>query len=379
MKFVVLPKARFFKTEISDGSRNFGLDLARFIIVVSVVLFHCNNYLNAFTGVFKILTPMAYVFQELLFALSGFLVGKQLIRYLNEETKLKPADFYKNRWLRTLPFYFFFVLLNALLFYFVYQRSGGFFATTEFSLWKYFACSQNLYLPHPYFFPEIWPIPLEEWSFFIIPLPVFISFWLKRKISVPALIYLLILFALFINGMRTAYVCNARELNTDWDLRKIVLFRLDALVYGFLICLFMKKHADFFRKTKWLFLCIGLMSGFGFYLMKDVLSQKIYQSLLFFILPLSMAITIPWFYYTEFNRVHKKIRSIITHISLISYSVLLMHLYFIQFLMLQFYTPVSFVSGVLFTAIYLLIVIFLSTLFFNYVERPVLLRRKKIL
>lgn len=172
---VLIPKALFFKTAILDSNRNIGLDIIRAICVIAVVLTHTNNYLGAYTGIYKIVFPLGYVFQDLFFALSGFLVGRQIIRHLNTPgSNLNLITFYKNRWIRTVPFYLIFLLINFLIFHIIYQHEDLLlFKKTSFSIFNYLTFTQNLYVPHPTFFPEIWPLPIEEWSFFFCQFQLF--------------------------------------------------------------------------------------------------------------------------------------------------------------------------------------------------------------
>ena len=120
-KDVLIPKAQFFKTQVTRSNHNIGLDIARAISIMGIFIAHTNNYSGAFTSAYNILGSLSYLMQELFFALSGFLVGNQIIKYINEsKSHYGLLNFYKNRWIRTVPFYLIFLLINFLIFQFIY-------------------------------------------------------------------------------------------------------------------------------------------------------------------------------------------------------------------------------------------------------------------
>lgn len=377
---VLIPKALFFKTAVVDSNRSIGLDIIRAICVIVVVLVHTNNYLGAYTGIYKFIFPLGYMFQDLFFALSGFLVGKQIISHINTPgSNLNLITFYKNRWIRTVPFYLIFLLINFLFFHAIYKHVDLLlFNKTTFSLFNYMTFTQNLYVPHPTFFPEIWPLPIEEWSFLFLPIPiVLMSILFNKKLSAKNLLALLFIEIMIVTLYRVHYIIQS-DPELDWELRKIVVYRLDALLYGFVIRIFLDNYAYIFRKNRLWLLIIGIVLSFGFYFSKCYMPMLLYKSLFFTVIPIGMSLTLPYFYFGNFNRLSQRLKSILTHISLTSYAVLLSHLYFIQFGMLCIYVPSNLAEALFFTIVYLSIVVVFSTLFFNYIERPILLRRKKI-
>lgn len=378
---VIIPKAQFFKTHIEGANRNTGLDMARAISVLAIFLAHTNNYAGAFTGIYPYIRCFPVIMQELFFALSGFLVGHQIIKYIKPEDPFRGLfGFYRNRWTRTIPFYFIFLVINYSIFYTVYRHSSfRMFENTSFSLFDYFSFTQNLYSPHPIFFPEIWSVPIEEWSFLLLPIPVLIFvISLRKTLSTKSLLGLLVLIIAIVTAFRIYYVIQA-DPELDWELRKIVVYRLDALLYGFGIRVLIDRYSAFFTKAKLWFLLTGLVISFGFYFSKPFLPLTVYKALIFSLVPMGMGMTLPYFYLGNFTGLPNRLKSVLTHISLTSYAILLSHLYFIQFSMLVIYTPQNLLECVLFTLVYTAIVIGFSTLFFNYVEQPVLMRRKKFI
>ncbi len=308
------------------------------------------------------------------FSLSGFLICNQLIKYFqNDFSRNQLISFYKNRWLRTIPFYIFFVLLNYCLYLFLYKNSNLNYLKTDFNLFRYLTFTQNLTSTHSSFFPEVWPLPIEEWSYLLLPLPFFVLSTFKKN-NLDMVISALIIALGLIIAMRINYIySNSPE--QDWELRKVVIYRLDAILYGAILAILCKQYSEFFIKYKNVLILIGCLSGV---LINELLFKTYntnYNILLFIASPLTSCLLVPYFYYTQFNI--SKTTKLSTHISVISYSILLCHLYFIQFSLLSIFNINSFASANIITLAYFIIVVLFSTLFYNVIERPILLLRKK--
>ncbi|MDX2173025.1 MAG: acyltransferase [Bacteroidota bacterium] len=368
-----IPKANFFKTEVST-SRNIGLDILRAICAILVVLSHSNNILGNYTSVYRIIFPLGYFAQDVFFSLSGFLICNQLINYSALSFKnYALLKFYKNRWFRTIPFYFIFLLINFCLYIFIYRHSSLNYLKTDFNLLNYFTFTQNLSSPHPYFYPEIWPISIEEWSYLFLPLPfLLISKFKSNNINI--LIVTLILLVLLVNILRINGVFKYNP-EQDWGIRKIVLYRLDAILYGAVIALLMNKFKPWFSKKRILLLILGFIIGTTLNLLLIKTNNSYSNSFLFLLCPIAGGLIIPYFNYTPFSS--HPFNKLFTHISLISYSILLCHLYFIQFSLLLLFHPNNTITSLIVTLLYFISVLLFSTFFYNYIERPILLLRKK--
>lgn len=158
--------------------RIFGLDVMRFVAIFMVLIGHS-----------KMLLPVQYkpVFDGILldgvaifFVLSGFLIGKILIKQLEtSEANLSGlVYFWKRRWMRTLPAYLF-VLLFLMIYTIIFVPSN--FPT---DWWKYFLFSQNLINERNEFFAESWSLSIEEWFYLTIPLLIFAAlYFFKRSVK----------------------------------------------------------------------------------------------------------------------------------------------------------------------------------------------------
>lgn len=373
-----LPKALFFKTEFELDKRNFGLDYIRAFYILLFVGLHTNNYINGFSNFYKAAFINGYIVQELAFGLSGFLIGNQILKYINHQnSNIKDLfNFYKRRWIRTIPFYYIFLIINIVLFIFVYSNCIEWCRNLEINFFEYFTFTQSFFNPHPYFYPEIWPLPIEEFSYLILPLMLLIIVKInKEHLTTKKIITFLVSAILIVSVFRTYYVYHNNP-EADWELRKVVFYRLDAIVYGFLIYLLTQEYELFFLKHKNKIAILAFTIALLFYLSQSYINILLYKTLLFVVVPFAISFCLPFFYYSNFNYITIKVKAIITHISLISYSILLSHLFFIQFLMTSIYRPHEPLTGVFFTVVYLVVVFVFSTFFYNYVERPILLLRE---
>jgi peptidoglycan/LPS O-acetylase OafA/YrhL len=354
--------------------RNVGLDIIRAASIILIVISHTNNLLGKYIPGFKFITPLGSFGQEIFFSLSGFLIGTQLLKFINKNFRIQQLlIFYSRRWIRTIPFYFLFVGVNYFIYLLWYKYSGLDLFATDFKVAPYFTFTQNLFHPHPVFYPEIWPISIEEWSYLLIPLPLIFVCFISGGSPYRFFIMVLILMIVAINILRINYVMEYNP-EQDWELRKIVVYRFDALLYGILLSVLMKKREDYLRKNRTLLLIIGLSVCIIVNYAGHFIKSQGMNAVLFTILPLFSALLLPYFRFKNFH--DNKINRILTHTSLVSYAMLLSHLYFLQFLFISIFRPDNLWPSIGITCIYLVVAMIFSTLFYNFVERPVLRLRK---
>ena len=127
--------------------------------------------------------------------------------------------------------------------------------------WKYLFFIQNFISVQPSFFRESWSLAVEEWSYFLLPIIMFVCFVLFKKSSSKFLILLsicLIILLSFCVKFAFLFTNFHQFIPFDEQLRKVVLFRLDAIMYGFLMAWWMHYFSSFFLKHKIIFLLLGL-------------------------------------------------------------------------------------------------------------------------
>lgn len=320
---------QFLKLEIDFKARIFGLDLLRALAILFVVYDHGIELIKPIVNV-KLYNIFVFDGVSMFFVLSGFLIGGILIKTAEKEefTFEVLFNFWKRRWLRTVPNYF--IVLTLLVIIKLLRHSND--SLEQFI--PYILFSQNIYLPHPDFFPEAWSISIEEW--FYISLPLFCFTIIKTKLlSVKhTILFVAIFFSIFSIYFRMErfdlYSPNNFELY-DKFFRKQVFTRLDSIAFGVIGAYFRYYKINFFKRYKYLFFYIGV-SLFILPKIINVLSINnfYYEHVFSFsISSISVLFMLPFLYDLR-TPTNKLSYLFITYISLISYSLYLIHLSFIQ-------------------------------------------------
>jgi len=360
--------------------RIFGLDVLRSFAILLVVYGH---------GVYVL--PKSYKFYYLLafpyidgvsvfFVLSGFLIGGILIKILqkNEFTFKVLFDFWIRRWFRTIPNYFFVLSILVAFQFLVLRDKGGFNLS-------YYFFSQNLNHGSPSFFPESWSLSVEEWFYLSFPLLTFgLSFILKNKKK--ALIISLLFFLITPLILRT-YNYFTNENHTEWatNIQKVVVYRLDSLMYGVLGAYLFTYHSELWKKHKNTLFALALLLALTITLYsrisaKDYLFLSIYQ---YNIESIITFLSLPFFSLLNDTK-SKYLKFIFTFIAIISYSMYLINLTFIQGIILPKLLSILHLNaqeGILSISIiyffYWFLVIFFSYYLYKYFEYPLTKLRDK--
>ncbi len=320
---------------------------------------------------FPQLTPIA-IFGGLFgidafFVLSGFLVARRLFD-LSLVTRPGPitagvTQFWHRRWRRTLPSYFLFLLINFCVYRYVLERpTGG---------WSYFIFGQNLSAPlDPFFFPESWSLALLQWFYLLAPIAVLVCGQIKRKYALEMAIAACLLGYFLLR----LYVVQKFDLAWDEAVRKVVLLRLDAPVYGVAAAYVARFFpTQFFNARK-------ACAAFGVVLLsvailwcgqKHAVESVLFRALIFSMVPAGFAFTLP--YFAGWTRSDSALlTSALTLMSRWSFSIYLIHVLAIL-LLLKFYggwiaLSAANMAGI--TLFWLAITFTLSALLYRYFEAP---------
>jgi peptidoglycan/LPS O-acetylase OafA/YrhL len=221
---------------IQSDQRIGGLDVCRALAIILVVVSHALRF-APFTGEEAGTTELMLGFYgvELFFVLSGFLIGRILIRLNEAQFSLSMMrNFWVRRWMRTLPAYYAVLLITPL----VYMLFFGAANLTVGQVLPYYFFAQNLWYPHPEFFGVAWSLSIEEWFYFIFPL-VLLAFAQFRAGDHRNILHAagFLFLAAFIFRILFA------EAGAQWDatVRKVVLCRIDAIVPGLVMAWWMKR------------------------------------------------------------------------------------------------------------------------------------------
>jgi peptidoglycan/LPS O-acetylase OafA/YrhL len=205
------------------NDRVVALDLLRGVAACAVAIPHFFVYWGS-GGIFT--EGISIVAVEVFFVLSGFVLGPQILLILDGTVKRALLIFLVRRWMRTIPAYIVALILVSTIF--SELGSGDF--------WRYSLYIQNLFGQHNKldYYPVAWSLSVEEWFYVIFPLFILASSRLSAKRSVA---YYAAVATLFIALVTMGRVGFAGETSWGSTVRRVVVFRLDSVAYGFLLYL----------------------------------------------------------------------------------------------------------------------------------------------
>lgn len=358
-----------FKIEIPE-KRNFGLDLLRFIAIFTVLVSHSVTLLPPiFQTSHLFITDGVLIF----FVLSGFLIGRILIRDFQDGMNFKIiVRFWKRRWFRTIPAYFFSILLIIIL------SIIKVYPFEKIEVLKSLFFIQNIFFAPKSFFTESWSLSIEEWFYLTMPILLFFLYIFGKtsiKRNVLIAFFIILIFSFFI---RCYYFFNINiDSVTIWDnqFRKPVITRLDSILAGVLAAWFYVFNKEQFYKLRNILFIVGL----SFFLAHKIYADYFltifgfYQSVVYlFFIPLAVALMIPKIYYIK-EASSKFLSKCISIGSLTSYSLYLLNSTIVMGFILHPMILDPYLKFILFW----IICILGSILMYKYVELPFMMFRDK--
>ena len=375
-----------------------GLDVIRTAAVSLVIFDHCSFMFNplqklpvigvvvvAFTTLNEIL---GYFGVELFFVLSGFLISSILFSMLDESKSFKQiiTVFLYSRWLRTMPNYFLFILINYLLFL-------GLNISVKFDF-RFLLFLQNFLTPHPVFFKEAWSLSVEEWFYLLL---VILSATLFVFLKVDKKHVLLISVCLFIIvslGIKGVFIYSNMNYHYGFDeyFRKIVVFRFDAVAIGVLGFWLSKYYLVWWNKFKeLLFAAAIILIPVSFYFFFEIYKYdySLYKkdntvyffTAEFYTLIWSFLILAMFPYFNSLLSFKSaKLNQFFEFFSKISYSLYLCNFPLLSFFKRTLFLESDSISIALFNIVtYLSVLIFLSFFLYSFYEKRFLVIRDKFL
>ncbi|MDH6309416.1 peptidoglycan/LPS O-acetylase OafA/YrhL [Dysgonomonas sp. PFB1-18] len=365
-----------FKIEINQ-SRIFGLDLLRAMAILFVLICHAELQLP------KILQDLSKLFYFdgvlIFFVLSGYLIGNIFIKQFNNNdfSKSLVLNFWKRRWLRTLPAYLFTLILLIV----ICKFSNPNFPIEK--TWRYFFFLQNINTKeHLFFFGESWSLTVEEWFYLLMPiLTLSIHFIFRLNFKKSILLYIgLTIIGMFVIRHIKYIIYNPQDIR-DWAdyFKDSVNTRLDSISFGVL-----GAYLNYYYKDKWLklnhfkYMMIGLISFFviRYLVLFGFIERGSYFNcnIAFALNSLLIFITLPFFSNMKETK-SKLFNNAITKISLISYSMYLLNLSVITYSFINRLNIISYVgdyklSVVINYSLFWILTILCSILMYKYIEIP---------
>lgn len=314
---------------------------------------------------------------EIFFVLSGFLIGRILFRiFTNDEFKNKHLTYFLvRRWFRTLPNYYLVLLINIFIVIWLGRELPD-------SLPLYVGFLQNFNFGMDIFFTESWSLPIEEFAYIIGPLLFYLTLLPKWKVSKEKLfLWVTVLIIAFFMVTKIKYNHETGPESLDYwniELKAVLIYRIDAIYYGVLAAYLSLTRSESWKKFTFLAFFTGLV---GFLLLHaaiawfgwNTMTTPFLLNVLY--LPLCsicIACSLPFF--SRLKRAPSMLLKPITFISLVSYSMYLLH-YSIILQVMRYYFPSEgftqfqkwgFASG------YLALTIVLSYVLFSLYEKPMM-------
>jgi len=239
--------------------RIYGLDILRAFAISFVMLSHGYVYSGRIVD-FKNYWWLTLDGVGLFFVLSGFLVGGILIRTIREKafTIRKLFRFWIRRWFRTLPNYYLVLGVLVVFYYTAHHQLPP-------KLFQYITFTQCFGWPHPLFFGEAWSLAVEEWFYLLIPAGLFLVLCFAKNSRRNILLW--ILFVLLAVTLMRVMKVSQHDYFADGSfgaaVSKVVLTRLDGIMYGMLGAWLSIYRPQQWVKHKKLLFALGLILLIG--------------------------------------------------------------------------------------------------------------------
>jgi peptidoglycan/LPS O-acetylase OafA/YrhL len=349
------------------ASRVFGLDFTRALAISLVLFAHASFFLAPLKPDFEPLFMVAYLGVDLFFALSGFLIGGILIDSAAPGASWV-GRFWMRRWLRTLPNYYLFLLINIAIYVWVEGHWLRAFSYVFFV--------QNLAWPHPLFFPEAWSLALEEVFYLLAPLAMLVFLPIVRRRWQTVLVLSSALAAALL--LRTLYVVDANP-SFDEGVRKIVLIRLDAIGYGVLAVYLCKAYALTLVARRRLAVAgvLGLLAAWALYLATAIDTSVAARTLLFTMVSASFAALLPLAAVWREPAWPPRAIAAVRRLALWAYALYLTQLPIMRVIYKLDLAPTNALGCYAMGAVFAALAIAAAALVYRYFERPILTLRER--
>ena len=325
----------------------YSLDLFRGFCGYGVAICHLNGFVfgNQFSEYLSI------IFVEFFFVLSGFVLYPQLLKVIDNKKNL--LTFYKRRWIRTLPLYFVILVLVSIL-------TSNFFDKDFFKYLFLIQKSFSNFIDNDYY-PVVWSLSIEE--FFYLLFPIVLIFSNKKNFlrnSLLIFVFIILIKLVLVDKFDANYY------------RTGTFLRIDAILFGFL----MSHFRSLFIKNKNLiiFLLIPLVAiflfGYDYFTVNKIVSINRFMFIL--LMQIISGLTLFSFIFLEPYLKNIKLKNFILLISQQTYSIYLFHI-----ILIYIFNNLSY-SVYLVMPVYLLLLFLISTLVYNYFEKPILKLRTKL-
>lgn len=240
------------------------LDLLRGIAATSVAIPHFFMYFGSGSSIIELVSTIAV---EIFFVLSGFVLGPQILLAVGGGARLGLGTFLVRRWMRTVPAYLIALMMVSVLF----QTAGS----TDFFHYVFYI--QNFYRQQVYqdYYPVAWSLSVEEWFYVTFPLFLLLAALGRHRPPINHALTAL----LFIAAITCARTWFGNSAVWGTGIRRVVVFRVNSIAYGFLLFLWVSQRAYRPRRPSLaLALVLGCSAALLFLLLQHVDASIVSQA-----------------------------------------------------------------------------------------------------
>jgi peptidoglycan/LPS O-acetylase OafA/YrhL len=349
----------------SAAHRIASLDLVRGAAAFAVAIPH---YFVLNSSDWPTANTLSILAVEVFFVLSGFVLAPQILFCCRDGRPVNLGVFLSRRWMRTIPPFLVALVAISLL--------TDQLPTSDF--WRYAFYVQNAVSQHNMhdYYPVAWSLSVEEWFYVIFPALILCCSRIFRRSDIK---FAAVVAAAFIIGITIARTTFGELPAWDAQVRRIVLFRIDSIAYGFLLYLLLAQIPESGALRKSLapvgFLAFIVFAGLGLLLTGRATAEHdpISQQLFAFVAACFGMSAIALSYLSSRLLSGRHMSAICVYLGRISYSVYLFHIMLIMLL-----RPI--LAGlpiIVQVSVYLAMCVLFSSLFYFYFEAPILAARPR--
>ena len=305
--------AEMAKLSLQGKDRLIGLDLLRALAISGVLITHIGIYGLHFGTDWWLAGAGGYGV-ELFFALSGFLIGRLLLEIVERDPSIRAwGIFMIRRWMRTLPVYMLWILVLLV----VAPPPNP--AVTAL---KYTFLVQNFAWPMSSWFAVSWSLTVEEW-FYLLFSALMIALTIRsRSVAVfgTCAVFLIVPLLLRLN-------INVPDAEWDSGMRKVMVFRLDAIAYGVVMAALYRQWPTVLHRWRYPALALELLLAAFPHLPIGYLLGSWWKATAFNFVSIGFALAMPWA--VSLRLPFLAVRGLITWLAERSYCLYIVHLTFV--------------------------------------------------
>lgn len=339
-----------------ENKRYSSIDQLRFIAAICVAISHLIIFKKGYNINYEIISSIAV---EVFFIISGFVLAPQIINLLNQDNFKNYRIFILRRWYRTIPLYVLSLVLISILL--------GKFISLDFFKYLFFIQNFISILVNADYFSIAWSLSVEEWFYIIFPMYLILINKISNNINI---FYSCLIFIIIILTIRLIF---SPDVEWGQNVRRIVIYRLDSIVFGILLFLMKNKIKNIIATKLILLFLVCIFSIIVFEILKtNAVENKYYYQIAFHYVVAIWGSSVVFLFYVLDKQIKNKFYiNFNLYLGKISYSIYLFHLSIIYII-----SPLNF-SLIISILIFFIIQIIFSTLIYYYFEEPIIKSRPK--